>query len=76
MTPEQLIREVQQDAAEWLEMAENPAELLAGILANKIIKMKSYISYLEKRVGDEYSSKNGISRDRAGHTGMACAEKD
>jgi hypothetical protein len=50
MNATDVIREVQENAAEWLEMVENPAELTAGILANKIVGLKSYIEYLEKRL--------------------------
>ena len=50
MTPEDIIREVQENAAEWLEMSKNPAELTAGILAKRIIVLTDYIEYLEKRL--------------------------
>lgn len=50
MTPEQLIKEVQEKASEYLEMTEDPAALVAGILANKVIKLQDYIEYLEKRL--------------------------
>jgi hypothetical protein len=48
MKPDELIREVEEHASEWLEMSEDPAKLLAGILAAKIIKLTEYIEYLEK----------------------------
>jgi hypothetical protein len=50
MNANDLIKEVQENASEWLEMAENPAELVAGILANKILKLQDYVEYLEKRL--------------------------
>jgi hypothetical protein len=50
MTTEDIIRQVQEDASEWLEMSENPDALVSGILAGKIIKLNSYIEYLEKRI--------------------------
>ena len=52
MTPQDIIREVQENAQEWLEMTENPAELVAGILASRIIKLQDYIEYLEKRLNN------------------------
>ncbi len=50
MNAQQIIKEVQENASEWLEMSEEPAALVAGILANKVIELKSYIEYLEKRL--------------------------
>lgn len=50
MNAQQIIREVQESASEWLEMSEEPAALVAGILANKVVELKSYIEYLEKRL--------------------------
>lgn len=59
MTGADIIKEVQEDASEWLEMVDNPAELLAGILANKIVNLKNYINYLEKRLDhDGISARN------------------
>lgn len=48
MKPDELIKEAEAHASEWLEMSEDPAKLLAGILAAKIIKLNEYIEYLEK----------------------------
>lgn len=50
MTAEDVIRQVQENAAEWLEMSEDPAALVAGILANKVIDLMDHIKYLEKRL--------------------------
>lgn len=50
MTGEDIIREVQEDASEWLEMSQNPTALVAAILANKIIRLTDHIHYLEKRL--------------------------
>lgn len=50
MTGADVIKEVQESASEWIEMSDNPAELVAGILANKIVALNNYIEYLEKRV--------------------------
>jgi hypothetical protein len=50
MNAEDLIRQVQEDAGEWLEMTEDPAALVAGILANKVIKLQDHITYLERRL--------------------------
>lgn len=58
MRAEDVIKEVQENASEWLEMTEQPAALVAGILANKIIKLTDYIEYLEKRLKYVDSIKN------------------
>jgi hypothetical protein len=50
MTPQDVIREVQENAQDWREMADDPAALVAGILASKIIKLNDHIQYLEKRL--------------------------
>ena len=50
MSAEDIILEVKEIAGEWLEMTENPDALVSGILANRIIKQKDYIEYLEKRL--------------------------
>lgn len=60
MTGADIIKQVQEDASEWLEMVENPAELVAGILANKIVDLNNYITYLEKRLEHD-----GISTARS-----------
>lgn len=56
MNASDIIREVQEDASEWLEMSKDPAALVAGILAKKIVKLNEYIEYLEKRVHQNVSS--------------------
>lgn len=48
-----IIKQVQENASEWLEMAEDPATMVAGILANKIIKLNRHIEYLERRLGHD-----------------------
>lgn len=50
MTREELIKQIQEDAGEWLEMIDNPNDHLVGILANKIIKLEDHITYLERRL--------------------------
>ena len=57
MNASDVIREVQENASEWLEMVENPAELVAGILAQKVVTLQSYIEYLEKRLEHDSRSK-------------------
>jgi len=52
MTPQDVIEKVKHDAAEWLEMSEDPDKFISGILANKIITLEKHIQYLEKRVND------------------------
>jgi hypothetical protein len=58
MTTEDVIREVQETAGEWLEMSEAPATLVAGILANRVIKLENHIKYLEKRLQCQQNVKN------------------
>lgn len=50
MDPNDIINEVIDSAGEWLEMTEDPATLVVGILANKIVKLNQHIEFLEKRV--------------------------
>ena len=50
MTPDAIINSVKDRAGEWLEMSENPDELIIGILANDIVNLKKQILYLERRV--------------------------
>ena len=50
MTPQEIIKQVQEDASEWLEMTDDPSTIVAGILANKVIKLQDHIEYLEKRL--------------------------
>ena len=62
MNVQEVIREVQENASEWLEMSQNPAELLAGILANKIISLTNHIEYLEKRLDSHERNKEYFKR--------------
>lgn len=55
MNAEQVIKEVEENASEYLEMVEDPSTLIVGILANKVSKLNQYIEYLEKRL--EYVSR-------------------
>lgn len=50
MTPEQIIKEVQKDAEEYLEMCSDPEAMIAGILANRIIKLIEHIEYLDRKI--------------------------
>lgn len=50
MNAEEVIREVKEHAYEWLEMSDNPAEVMVGILAYKLAHITSYVEYLEKRI--------------------------
>lgn len=53
MSPQEIIREVEENAGEWLEMSENPAATVAGILAQKIVNLNSHIEYLERSLRNE-----------------------
>lgn len=59
MTAEQLIKEIQENASEWIEMSTDPAAFVAGILANKVIKLTQHIEYLQKRV--DYESRRNTN---------------
>lgn len=61
MTPRDVIMAAQERAAEWLEMAEDPAEMLAGILATKIVELQNYVEYLEKRVNHDSRTRSRLS---------------
>lgn len=50
MIPDDVINATQEKAGEWLEMSEDPAAMLAGLLAKDIIRLTEYINYLEKRL--------------------------
>jgi len=58
MTADDVIKQVQEDAGEWLEMTKDPAALVAGILAQKIIKLEDHIKYLEKRLQCQQHARN------------------
>lgn len=51
MNAYEIIREIQDNASEWLETVEEPRDLLVVILANKLASAKNHIEYLEKRLG-------------------------
>ena len=50
MTANEIIKETCENAMEWIEMSSNPEMTLSIILAQKIVKLNSYIDYLERRV--------------------------
>lgn len=53
-----VIREVQEDTAEWLEMSDDPAMFIARVLANKVVTLNDYIEYLERRLKNVSSTSN------------------
>ncbi len=61
MTGEDVIKQVQENASEWLEMSENPTELMVGILATTVAELSNYIKYLEKRVDYDSRTKHRIN---------------
>lgn len=67
-TGQQLLDETMYRIGEWMEMSDNPAALVAGVLANEVIKRDEYIEYLERRLKHERIN----SRD----TGVASVKKD
>ena len=56
MNAQDIIREVAQQAAEYLEMTEYPDAMVSGILAKKIVDLQEYIKYLERRLNNVSSS--------------------
>ncbi len=67
MNATDVIREVQENASEWLEMVDNPAELMAGILAQQVVNLKGYIVYLERRL-KAHDSNSSSRRSPAGNS--------
>jgi len=53
MRPRQVITEVCVNASEWLEMSDDPAAVVVGILAKKVVSLKDYIEFLEQRLKHE-----------------------
>jgi len=49
MTAQDIIRQVQEQMSEWTEMTDDPSAVVAGVLANKVIKLQDHIEYLERR---------------------------
>jgi len=56
MTPEDVIKEVQENASEWLEHATDPASFIAGILAHRIVQLNNHITYLQRVLKNVSSS--------------------
>lgn len=57
MTPEQIISETKDKASEWLQMSENPDQMMIGILAYKLSQAYDKIEHLEKRLQYECSNR-------------------
>ncbi len=45
-----IIKEAEAYSSEYCEMSDNPAAFVAGVLANRIIKLNEHIEYLERRL--------------------------
>lgn len=45
-----VIEDIKEDNQELLKTSDHPAALVAGLLANKIVKLNKYIEYLERRL--------------------------
>lgn len=67
MKKEDIIKQVYEDASEWLEMSEHPSAIVEGILAEKIVKLKDYIDYLERRIRHDHNSRRLPSHDSRNH---------
>ncbi len=53
MTAYELIKQVEEEAIEWIEMSDDPYRVVSTVLANKVISLKSYIQYLERRLNHD-----------------------
>jgi len=58
MNAKNVIEQIQETYAEWIEHAENPLQFIAGVLANKIVMQQHHIDYLERRIANEDSFAN------------------
>jgi hypothetical protein len=50
MTPDDIIKDAAAYSAEYCEMSDNPAAIVAGVLASRIIKLTEQVEYLERRL--------------------------
>ena len=50
MIAQDIINDAEAKASEYTEMVANPAAIVAGILANRIVKLNEHIEYLERRL--------------------------
>lgn len=50
MNADDVIREIQENYAEWIEMSDDPTMFVAEVLAKKVINLQEHIQYLERRV--------------------------
>ena len=53
MSAQLVLQEACEYASEWTEMTDDPAALVAGLLANKVVELTEYIEYLERRLHNE-----------------------
>lgn len=57
MNYQDIIDKVRENASEWLEMSENPDEIIIGILAKKLANLKVENEILEERLRSRYVSR-------------------
>ena len=50
MNASDVINEVKENASEYLEMTDNPTEMMVGILAQKVVNLTQHVEYLQKRL--------------------------
>lgn len=50
MTGEDLIRQVQEEYSEYLEMVQCPATFVAGVLAGRMVTMMDHMEFIERRL--------------------------
>lgn len=50
MTAAEVIRQIQEDLSEWIEMSDDPSMFIAGVLAQKVVSLQGHVEYLERRI--------------------------
>ncbi len=66
MSADKIIEEIREQYSEWIEMSEDPATFVAGVLAIKIIKLNEHIEYLERRLDHVSTNITTFFTTRAG----------
>ena len=57
MNVQEVIKQAEEHASEWIEISDNPAQIIAGVLANKIVILNTYIDHLERRLKHDSSTR-------------------
>ena len=57
MTSDELIKEVEDKWAEWIEMSQDPGYFVARVLAYEYSKLVDYLDFLEKVIDDVHNER-------------------